>query len=269
MTYEIRKEACKMLANEVLAFVESDQWEEAGTRSSIFSTMTTTHYWRKFDGKYIENDRLPPFNFSGPASKALLFIRNHLLETAGRRIWGLAFTLFPDGKFNIEYDYNKPEDYEEDPPHQAFLDQCMEELRQKTNATSAEWGLGSEAQWNAELHAGVLSFEFDDGRHVEAPVQVVGTYDQNDGTFLWGWDHPSVPEPLRRAAATVRRYGEAQSIEPFVQRKVECSEDQAWEFAAAAAHLDKATGAYRGPAGSTLVFMTFGNVTSTQGNAAK
>jgi hypothetical protein len=29
------------------------------------------------------------------------------------RIWGLTFTLFPTGKFKIEYDYNKPEGYEE------------------------------------------------------------------------------------------------------------------------------------------------------------
>lgn len=29
------------------------------------------------------------------------------------KIWGLTFTLYPDGKFEIEYNYDKPEDYEE------------------------------------------------------------------------------------------------------------------------------------------------------------
>ncbi len=45
--------------------------------------------------------------------KAALFLRDNILATTGQRIWGLTFTLYPDGKFNIEYDYNKPADYEE------------------------------------------------------------------------------------------------------------------------------------------------------------
>lgn len=45
--------------------------------------------------------------------RALCFLRDDLLRTTGQRIWGLTFTLFPDGKFKIEFDYNKPEGYEE------------------------------------------------------------------------------------------------------------------------------------------------------------
>ena len=44
---------------------------------------------------------------------ALLYLRDNLLQTTGQRIWGLTFTLWPDGKFKIEYDYDKPEGYEE------------------------------------------------------------------------------------------------------------------------------------------------------------
>ncbi|MFC5606404.1 antitoxin YezG family protein [Variovorax soli] len=220
--------------------------------------MTQTSYWRKFNGSEIENDRFPPLDVATSGSRALLFLRKDLLKTTGEHIWGLTFTLYPDGKFNIEYDYNKPEGYEEEPPHQAFLDQCMEELREKTDAATAAWGLGREERWNIDLQAGILSFHFPQGQQVDVPIQVVGTYNQADGTFLWGWDHPSVPEPLRRAAQAVRVYGQEQSIEELDQREVRCSEDQAWEFAAVAAHLDNAVGAYRGATGKTLLFMTFG-----------
>ena len=44
---------------------------------------------------------------------AAIYLRDDLLRTTGDRIWGLTFTLFPTGKFKIEYDYNKPEGYEE------------------------------------------------------------------------------------------------------------------------------------------------------------
>ena len=44
---------------------------------------------------------------------AVTYIRDYLFKLAGDRIWGLTFTLYPDGKFEIEYNYDKPEDYEE------------------------------------------------------------------------------------------------------------------------------------------------------------
>ncbi|MBF7683688.1 hypothetical protein I2F27_10210 [Acinetobacter sp. B5B] len=35
------------------------------------------------------------------------------MNLTGDRIWELTFTLYPDGKFNMKYDYKKPKDYEE------------------------------------------------------------------------------------------------------------------------------------------------------------
>ncbi|EGK15442.1 alanyl-tRNA synthetase [Psychrobacter sp. 1501(2011)] len=36
-----------------------------------------------------------------------------MFKSLGDRIWGLTFTLYPDGKFEIKYNYDKPKDYEE------------------------------------------------------------------------------------------------------------------------------------------------------------
>lgn len=44
---------------------------------------------------------------------AVRFLRDNLLNTTKQRIWGLSFTLHPDGKFSIQYDYDKPQDYQE------------------------------------------------------------------------------------------------------------------------------------------------------------
>ncbi len=60
-----------------------------------------------------QGDGKPSLNLKKDASNSILFLRDDLLETTGERIWGLTFTLFPNGKFNIVYDYNKPEGYEE------------------------------------------------------------------------------------------------------------------------------------------------------------
>jgi hypothetical protein len=44
---------------------------------------------------------------------SLLFLRDTILKEIGKRIWGLTYTLYPDGKYEIEYDYNVPEGFNE------------------------------------------------------------------------------------------------------------------------------------------------------------
>ena len=43
--------------------------------------------------------------------KSLLVLRDQILKETGKRVWGLTFTLYPDGKYEIEYDYNIPEGF--------------------------------------------------------------------------------------------------------------------------------------------------------------
>ena len=114
--------------------------------------------------------------------------------------------------------------------------------------------------WHADLQKGVIRFT-SATKMVSAPVQVIGTYNTLDGTFLWGWDHPSVPEPLGADARLAHQFGALQKLPLFTTRKVECTEEQAWRFTAVALYLSGAQGAYRGPSGTTMVFMTFGEMT--------
>ncbi|WP_337187298.1 DUF6882 domain-containing protein [Phenylobacterium sp.] len=142
---------------------------------------------------------------------------------------------------------------------EATLARSMAALQEKTRSNMA-WGLGSTERWNVSLESGLITFS-GDGRIVSAAVQVIGTYSSEDGTWLWGWDHPSVLPELARDAELARRFGEEHGLSDYTRRKVECDEQAAWQFTAVACHLAGATGAYRGPSGSTYVFMTFGPVT--------
>ena len=114
--------------------------------------------------------------------------------------------------------------------------------------------------WSVDLDTGLITFT-SATKVVTAPVQVVGTYNTRDGTFLWGWDHPSVPEPRAADARLAREFGLRQDLPLFTTRMVECTEDEAWSFTAVALYLAGAQGAYRGPTGPTLVYMTFGDPT--------
>jgi hypothetical protein len=149
-----------------------------------------------------------------------------------------------------------------DSEYRALLDRSTEELRLKTAAHDAGWQLGA-ADWNVDQDTGLITFIVKTVT-ATAPVQIIGTYDTQDGTWLWGWDHPSVQPPLQEHARRVREYGEQKGVAALTTRKLACDEMEAWEFTALACHLSGAQGAYRGPAGTALVFMTFGEVTLSQ-----
>lgn len=150
----------------------------------------------------------------------------------------------------------------------ALVDRCVDELRVKTQAHVDAWGLGTLDQWNSDQTTGLIVFTGPKAT-ATAPFQVIGTYSTTTGTFLWGWDHPSVLEPMADHARRVRAFGEEHGVALLTTRKLECDEQLAWGFAALACHLCGAQGVYRGPAGAAFVFMTFGEVTLTKSKAKR
>nr|CAP47898.1 putative integron gene cassette protein [uncultured bacterium] len=141
-----------------------------------------------------------------------------------------------------------------------FITQSVTGLGSQTEAHSATWHLGEEEEWFVEQEAGLIRFTFADGTVAEGVVQIIGTFNPEDSTFLWAWDHSSVQEPLREHAKLAREFGVEHQLSGYTNRKVTCTEEDAWEFTAVAARLAEANGAYRGDAGGPWVYMTFGEI---------
>lgn len=141
--------------------------------------------------------------------------------------------------------------------HRDLVAQSIEELRLKTAAHDRLWHL-SDADWSVDQDTSDIVFSAPNGMVATCSVQIIGTFDTNDSTWLWAWDHPSIQPPLRDHAVRLREYGETNDIKELTTRKLSVTEEQCWEFTALACKLNDAQGGYRGPSGPTLVFMTFG-----------
>lgn len=127
------------------------------------------------------------------------------------------------------------------------------------------WGLDM-AAWNADLEVGTITFTNPQkGLVVTASVQVIGTYNTQDGSWLWGWDHPSVPPLLGEHARCARDFGERYGLHALTTRKITASMEDAWGFTALACHLGGGQGGYSGQSGTARVFMTYGTVTIRKG----
>lgn len=107
------EDACSAIASYLLSFIGTRHWEEAGCHFKIYSEMASGSQWLVNGNETDKKGEFVDYDAVWAGLDAARFLRDDLLATTGDRIWGLNFTLYPDGKFNIEYDYNKPADYEE------------------------------------------------------------------------------------------------------------------------------------------------------------
>lgn len=144
-------------------------------------------------------------------------------------------------------------------PHATMVARSMEELRLKTGSFERLFRIG-ESDWHLAQDKGEITFTSPDGIVATAPAQIAGTYNTDDGTWLWAWQNPSLADSMTTHSIVVRQYGEKRKIAELTTPKLGISEEKAWELAAVTCKLGNYQGVYRGPAGPTMVFITFGDV---------
>lgn len=103
----------EFFAQELLYFIGTQQWQKAYIKYEVYNQMISIEKWFIFENQEFWLGNEIPDEIWDNSSKSVYYIKDKMLEKTGHRIWGLIFTLYPNGKFEIEYDYNKPEDYEE------------------------------------------------------------------------------------------------------------------------------------------------------------
>lgn len=105
-----------------------------------------------------------------------------------------------------------------------------------------------------------MRLTFADGVLAELPAQIIGSFNQSDGSWLWGWANPSIRESMKHDAEKVREYGQAHQMPALTMPEWKGDKEQAWNMAAIATKLCDAQGAFCGSSGSTLIFLTFSQV---------
>lgn len=145
-------------------------------------------------------------------------------------------------------------------PFKAECERAMAELELRTSAHVRAWHM-DECEWAVRQDTGLITFtDRKRGMVANAPVQFIGTFNTEDSSWLWAWANPSLQPALVADAEKLRAYGTEKQYPTLIAAKVKCEEKAAWKLAALACIVGGQEGAYRGPAGTTMVFMTFGPV---------
>jgi hypothetical protein len=141
----------------------------------------------------------------------------------------------------------------------ALLDGAMEGLRLQTEAHQGTWHFGESERWDFSQDMEELLFTFPN-TIARAPAQIIGSFDGQAGSWLWAWANPSIEEPLARDSVRVREYGQQHRIQRLTTPSWAAKESDGWRMAALANRLCETNGVYRGPAGPSFVFFTFGKI---------
>lgn len=140
-----------------------------------------------------------------------------------------------------------------------FWAEAWAELNERQHELSKSFKL-ADARWTVDQNAGLIQFERRDGAVITAPVQIIGSWNPQNETFTWGWDHPSVKLRMRAGAERTRWFGDKHGLKELTEPSFRASEDDAWRYAAVAMKVNGASGVYRGPTGGPVVFMTLGEI---------
>lgn len=127
------EEAYEAIAQDVMSFLGGRDWDEVVGKYAVYSTVIECRWWLVKDG-CVDRKSAGGLNsfglFNDRACDAVYYLKDNILKSGGDRIWGLTLTVYPNGKFNIEYDYNTPEDYEESDDYEVITgDEINESLR--------------------------------------------------------------------------------------------------------------------------------------------
>ena len=110
---ETVEDAYNEIAKALLHFINGRLWDSAVYKAVIYTDMVRSSFSLTQASKLNEQATRWPTS-SIKDAEACRLLRDDLLKTTGHRAWGLTYTLLPTGKMNIEYSYDKPEDYDGD-----------------------------------------------------------------------------------------------------------------------------------------------------------
>jgi hypothetical protein len=123
------------------------------------------------------------------------------------------------------------------------------------------WGLGRHQTWAVDLDRGTIEWRFSD-RVARAPVELIGTWASDLGTYRWGWDHPAIPAASAPSAQAVKSFADTHRISELQSVELPCSLEQAQEIASTAVLIGDLQGLFVGQASRTaLAYLGFGEVT--------
>ena len=264
----------------IKTFIGDRQWDVGYCQVKIFGRYAEFINWLIYDDVL---DYIVQGWREVSIEDAALALRKQIYQKTGKRIWALEFRLFPNGEFDIEYNFEPPRGYIEQDgfDFEASLNEqtepvpvtvedlavasadltqlyqnCREALQSKAQLEASLWGKNSIDPETLDLTQSRVHIHLGDQQRTLA-INIVGTFLPSVQTWQWGWQHPTLALDLQEVAYMVLDYGQSHAIQQLQQPLLRCNEEDAWNFTALAVDLAAADGAYCVKHGDLWTYVVF------------
>lgn len=141
-----------------------------------------------------------------------------------------------------------------DEEFQEYIDACFDELEKKQQYLVDTFGFGSFDKFKYDFDKEELYLLKNEEVLVKARIVPIGSFNTENGTWMWGWANEAFSESLRSKSSKLKELEAITGFEMFGNDMAEIDEDMAWEIAGMSLHLLGFEGIYRGPANNTHYF---------------
>lgn len=128
MTIENIEQAYQILGEHMATKSGDIPWQKGRLEVSIVGTSLKKRFWFFWDDQKSQGNGNVSMAESMRASEAALFIRDDMLLNGSELIWGMTFHLSSDGKFSIDYSYERP-DYVTEEQAKTFFEEQLAMLK--------------------------------------------------------------------------------------------------------------------------------------------
>ena len=116
-------------------------------------------------------------------------------------------------------------------------------------------------RWDMDVEAGLFTFTHADGARCRAGFDIVGSWIEGSGSWMWGWGLPGthISEETRQAADGARAYGRRHGFQPLTEKMLSVPMEEAWHLTNIAARLAARPMVYSAPVnGKVRLFFAIG-----------
>ncbi len=143
-----------------------------------------------------------------------------------------------------------------------YLDDCYTTLEQKQAALVDEYQIDSFGGFDFDMNKGTLEFKQGSIVRLTANFIPVGSFNEEQQTWMWAWANGGVTGELNEKAETIKVLEDKTGNEIFSSETCPADESSAWEIAAMACDHYQGQGVFAAPIEGLLIFMVLSEVTS-------
>ncbi|MDH5572664.1 MAG: hypothetical protein OEY89_12940 [Gammaproteobacteria bacterium] len=141
-----------------------------------------------------------------------------------------------------------------------YLDDCYDVLEQKQAALVDKYQIDSYDMFDFHMVNGTIEFKQGSVVMVTANFVPVGSFNEEQQSWMWAWANGGVTGALKEKAETVKDLEAKTGNEVFGIETISADEGTAWEISALACDHYQGQGIFAAPIEGLLIFMVLHNV---------